>query len=534
MKKLSSLLFVLFFSSHLALAVDKPEDPTGIDSQFSNPTNLTDQQMEDARNFVHQGQRNRVYDEGCKNADGCKFEEGFPIESLIGKAYSIIGLMGGTSGPQLKMEATAAQKSEAAAKTAEAKAKDATAKEVKPEQDKKTDYCMIGAMVWEGVAGLLQQSLQKKADNTTTPGDAQLQALVSLQQTHKAREQTAQYQSYAWGAVTGCYIVMMSTASLDLSDPMIWVKAVGAATLTGLYIRKADKHKDAAEKVGLVIDSMEWAGKDCNPWTKTKCFCSEPTSKTVYQAQYQEVCVLNNGNYDTPKVALGCAAVEGKEIRYDKECKCKQSNSCLKSGLKAFNPDYGLNNNLMKDVNKTFDLLATGEYDKGELDRATLKTMATASRMKIRGLDKIKVPPLTAEQQSIAKELSQYMPERMAQIAAAAPPKSFSKIQEPNFSSGSLSKLSPKLRQQLAKSIDAGYTKKGGGSISSGSDEPEFTMPTFGSQKAAESGGAEVLEFAEKAQMKAEITNQPSTPIFEIISNRYQRSAWQKLDTQGY
>jgi hypothetical protein len=192
-----------------------------------------------------------------------------------------------------------------------------------------------------------------------------------------------------------------------------------------------------------------------------------------------------------------------------------------------------MNTNIMNDVNKTFDLLATGEYDKGELDRATLKTMATASRMKMKGLDKIKTPELSAEQQKMAKAMSEYMPAKLAQIAAASQPKSLSKIQEPSFNTAGLSKLSPKIRQQLAKSIDAGYGRKGGGNSSSGSDEPDFMMPTFGSKSTEQSGGAEVMEFAEKAQMKAEITNQPSTPIFEIISNRYQRSGWQKLDTQG-
>ncbi len=527
MKTVNALLIVLFLFQNLAMAVDQPPEPTGVDSQFSTPTNLTDQQMEDARTFVHQGQRDRVYQEGCEKADDCKLEEGFPVEMMIGKAYGMIGLFTGDGmSPNLNIKPTQAQIDAAKAKPP------VDGKAVEPERDKKKDYCMMAAMVWESVGGMLQQALQKKADNTTTPGDAQLQALVSLQQTHKARQETAKYQAYVYGAVTACYTTMMFTG-IDLSDPMLWVKFAGAGTLATLYGIKSEKHKKAAEKVGEVIDSMEWAGKNCNPWTRTTCFCSESTSKTIYPDQYQEVCVLNKGNFDTPKVALGCAAVEGKEIKYDKECKCKQSNSCLKSGLKGYNPKYGMNNNLMNDVNKTFDLLATGEYDKGELDRATLKTMATASRMKMKGLDKIKTPPLTTEQQKMAKAMSQYMPEKLAQLAAASKPSSLSKIQEPSFSSAGLSKLSPKLRQQLAKSIDAGYSKKGGGNSSSGSDEPEFTMPTFGSKSAEQSGGAEVMEFAEKAQMKAEITNQPSTPIFEIISNRYQRSGWQKLDTQG-
>jgi hypothetical protein len=527
MKTVNTFFIILFLIQNLAIAVDQPAEPIGVDSQFSTPTNLTDKQMENARTFVHQGQRDRVYQEGCKDADDCKFEEGFPVEMMIGKAYGMIGLFSGDGmSPNLNMKATTAQLETAKSKPL------VNGKPAKPDHDKKKDYCMMAAMVWESVGGMIQQALQKKADNTTTSGDAQLQALVSLQQTHKARQETAKYQSYVYGAVTACYVTMMFTG-IDLSDPMLWVKFGGAAALTGLYMKKAAKHRNAAEKVGQVIDSMEWAGKNCNPWTRTTCFCSESTSKTLYSAQYEEVCVLNKGNFDTPKVALGCASVQGDQIQYDKECKCKQSNSCLKSGLKGYNPEYGMNNNLMKDVNKTFDLLATGDYDKGELDRATLKTMATASRLKMKGLDKFNTPTLSDEQQKMAQALGDYMPEKLAQIAAASKPGSLSKIQEPSFSSGNLSKLSPKIKQQLARAIDAGYSKNGGGNSSSGSDGPDFTMPTFGSKNAEETGGAEVMEFAEKAQMKAEITNQPSTPIFEIISNRYQRSGWQKLDTQG-
>jgi len=517
----------LFLIQNLALAADGPAESNSIDGQFSTPTNLTDQQMENARTFVHQGQRDRAYDEGCKKIDDCKFDEGFPVEKLISTAYSTIGMVtAATSGMSLLKPATPEQ-----IKAVEGQTKNG--KPVKPDQDKQTDYCMMAAMVWEGVGGMIQQHLQQKADNTTTPGDAQLQALVSLQQTHKARQETAKYLSYVYGAVTTCYVGMMFTG-IDKKDPRFLLKLGASAALTGLYIRKAVKHRKAAEQVGLVIDSMEWAGKNCNPWTKTKCFCSESTSQKLYPNEFQEVCVLNNGNYETPKVALGCASSVGKEIKYDKECKCKQNNTCLKSGLKAFGTQMGEGMNFMNEANKTFELLNSGQYDKGELDRATLKSMATAGRFKMQGLDKLPSPALNPEQQKLAKAMSQYMPEKMAQLGAAAKPSTLSKIQEPSTNSASLSKLSPKIRQQLAKSIDAGYTNNAGGGSSSDSSDPEFSMPTFGAQTPEEAGGAEVMDFAEKAQMKAEISNQPTTPIFEIISNRYQRSGWQKLDTQGY
>ena len=492
-------------------------DSNSLDNQFSTPTNITDQKMNDAKDFVHKGIKDRVIEEKCSKINNCKEKEGFPLEMLIGKAYAVLGMISGSGGlPELNKPATKEQIGVA----------EEANKPTKPEQDKQKDYCMMMSMAYEAVGGMIQQSLQKKSDNTQGAGDAQLQALVSLQETHKARQKTAQYQSYVYGAVTACYTGLLVTKKVS-ADKSFILKISGAAALTGLFVAKAKKHKSAADKVGEVIAALDWAGKKCNPWTKTPCFCSELTSKKLYPAEYQEVCVLNHGNFETPKVALGCASVLENKIQYDKECKCKVNNSCAKSTLKAYNPSFGMGNNMMADANKIIDLLGSGEYDQGELDRASLRQAALASGIKFK--TEIPTPVLNDEQKRMADELKKFMPENVALFASASPSSNRSLIKEPSFDSASIEQLSDPVKEKLAEVIDVNY-KKGGTNLNSLGDDPEFTMPKIGKEEDKSQGGTEVIHFADKATAKAEVSQSSNAVIFDLISNRYRVSGWRKLE----
>jgi hypothetical protein len=519
------------------------DNPNSLDSQFATPTNLTDKQMNEAKDFIHQGQKDRIIKEKCAAANDCQDKgEGFPIETLIGKAYTVLGMFSGSGmmpeitmkvkpdkaaqGANLPGQEEAAAAPAAGAETAGAE-KAGAAKDANTKKEK--DYCMLIATAYETVGTLLQQQMQKKAENTTVDGDEQLQALVSLQETHKAREKTAKIQSYVYGGVTACYGAKLATGAV--ANPSFILKMGGAAALTGLFMKKAKKHKSAADKVGEVIAALDWAGKNCNPWTKSACFCSEPTSKERYPDQYQEVCVLNKGNFETPKIALGCTAVQEGKVAYDKECKCKQNNSCMKANLKAFNPKFGMGTNLMAGANKTFEMIGTGDIDQGELDRATLAQTALATKIKSKDDSKIKAPALTDDQKKMAEELKQYMPANAAALMASAQPTMDKpSLQDSTIGISSVSALSEKVKEKLGTAVNVSY-KKGGGYTDTSDDSFELPkMPGMGNDPKE---GTEVLTFAEKAVSKADVNNTPSTPIFDIISNRYRRSGWSKLDTEG-
>lgn len=526
-----------------SLVFGQPIDSSSsLDTQFANPSNLTDKQMDEAKNFIHEGQKERIIKEKCAAANNCQdTESGFPIESLIGKAYTVLGMFsGGGMMPELKMKpktkgATgtgATPEATPAASTEGAKAGGEAGKSGKDAGEKQKDYCMMIATAYEVVGGLMQSSLQKKAENTTVQGDEQLQALVSLQETHKARMKTAKYQSYVYGGVTACYGAMLAKGAVV--NPSFVLKMGGAAALTGLYLKKANKHKKAADKVGEVIAALDWAGKNCNPWTKTSCFCSEKTSKERYPTQYEEVCILNKGNFETPKIALGCAAVSNGKTTYDKDCKCKQTNTCMRTSLKMMNPTLGTSANLMADVNKQFEVLNSGIIDQGELDRASLAQSAMATKLRGKSVGKVKVPDLTPDQKKAAEELSNYMPGDAAGMMASAQPATDKPGLQDGSSIGSsaISKISPKIKEQLGEAIDGKY-QTGGGSDSFNKGDDEFVLPTMPGQETAKAESTEVMSFAEKAFSKADVSNSPSTPIFDIISNRYRRSGWSKLDTEG-
>lgn len=513
---------------------DKADD--SIDGTFSNPTNLTDKEMDNAKNFTHQGIRDRTMKEGCKSINDCKDEEGFPLEMLIGKAYAMMGMMSGGGGmPKLTGKITpddvkAAQDATADARKAATDAgRDASqVKDVEAKGKEKTDYCAMIAMANETLGGLMQQSMQQKAENNTAAAaqtDAQIQALTSLRETHKARAKTATFQAGVYTGVTACYAAMAATgAQMDIK---FIAKAGGAAALMGLYWKKVSKHKNAVKKVEAVMASMENAGKNCNPWTKSPCFCKEATSKTLYPMEYEDVCVLNKGNFETPKIALGCGSVAGGKISYDKECKCKQTNSCLKSGLKAYNPKFALGNNLMNEANKTFDMLNSGEFDEGRLNEARLNASAMASKMKLKTNQKIPKPNLTDEQKKIAEALTPYMAPALANMAAASDSSYKGGIAD-SAGSPSVSKLPDAVKEKLADAINVGY--KTGGGFQGVAEEPAFEMPMMPGQGGPQTPGTEIVSFAEAAVSKADVSNTPETPIFDIISNRYRRSGWQKLD----
>lgn len=505
-----------------------------LDQSFENPTELTDKQMSDAKGFEHSGIKDRAIKEGCAGLNDCKEEdEGFPIEMVIGKAYALLGMMSGGGGmmPGLTKKPEAKVEIEGPPNPADPPAPAAGAEKAETQPD----YCMMVAMGYETLGGVIQDHLQKKAETKNKEiQDTQVQALLNLKETHKARKTTANWQSAIYGGVTACYVGMAFTGEIA-TDWKYWAKLGGATALTALYIKKANKHDKAAKKVQLVIDSLPKAG-ECNPWTKTSCFCSEPTSKERYPANYQEVCVLNGGNFDTPKVATGCGAVVGGKLTFDEKCKCKETNSCMKSNFKTYNPEFSVATNYMNEANKAFDLLNSGMYDEGKVSAVSYAAGAMASKVKGK-LNTRTIPKvaLNDEQKKMAAELAAYVPAPLASVAAASNSDYSGGVKESAGSSAAaLGSLPSSLKEKLADTkIKANYRQGGGGSTyKPKSERPDFSFGFPKTGEAESASGTEVLSFAEQAISKADVNNTPETPIFDIISNRYRRSGWGKLEAE--
>lgn len=526
-----------------------------LNSVFNETADLTDEQAKQSKDFVHQGIKDQVITEGCKDLKNCTIEDdNGGVEKIIGQVYSTALPMvlsqfkstkknkdkgsskettnkSETSQPKSVEETSVADNSptegakgtEGSDKVAEGTDKSKEAKE------DGTDWCIIGAMGYEMASAAMQSKFQDKGSKTEAQiPDAQLRSLVNLKETHKARKKSATYQATAYGLVTSCYAASIAFGQLTMS----WqngVKMAGAALLTTLYMKKAKKHDRLAAKVQKVIDALPKTG-ECNPWTQSACFCTEKTSKELYPAEYHEVCELNKGNFDTPIAEMGCATqAQDGTVSIDDQCQCKKTNTCLKVKVSAINPSVSGAANLMSQMQAGNDLLNSGLYDEAKLSAYSTQAAAMGSKLS----RQIKNPEpesisLTPEQKDVARDLAGLVtPELAARVASATPDYPENSIAKP----GAAATLSNKKIEEKSATGAVNTRYKTGSSMNSGSRDngPGFVMPNLLGKKEQASASTEVINFANKAVENADVSNAPDTPIFDIISNRY-RHTWKRLD----
>ena len=541
------LMLLTCLISTLSLSVWAQED--SLNSAFETSGNLTDQEAKEAKDFVHQGIKDETIKTECekqglgecnqndvnKQGSVLKSDFGQALEQNIGKIYATIfggmGFLGG-SGPSVKV----VSKDTAAAAKEAGGYKNADGKDIKKKDaaEQKADYCAYAAIGYELISGYIQTSLQNKIESDLqSEKDIQLKSLLALKKTHEARRKTSLYQGTIYGATSACYIARAaSSQGRVVMDFQYWAKMSASAALSTLYYLKAKKHKDAAEAVQLVIDKLPKTG-DCNPWTKTMCFCSEATSKTTYPDLYQEICVLNKGNPETPKMALGCGVMDEKgKMSFDKECKCKQTNTCFKTKVTRTGLKFGFGSNMMNQANKGFDLLGSGDFDAGQFDSYALQTGSYAAKMRdkiaVKGAPKIN---LSEKEKKIANDLKSDLPPSVAAMVARTPSMSLPGASGDGGAKSAMDKLPKELKEKVAETEPVKYSSGGPGFESvAATNEEGFKFPTVGESE--NQSGTEVLTFAEQAVNNADVSNAPDTPIFDIISNRYLRSGMNRLQIE--
>lgn len=521
-----------------------------LDSVFSQAATMTDEEAKRAENWNHEGKKASVVTEKCATQSGLgkagcdenKIDDngailggsfGNTLENNIGKLYGVIfgaGFLTG-SGPKVNVaEKGAAKLTKEDKKTLKKNGEVTDANGKKTEQ--KNDYCIYAALGYELVAGMMQTAGQKQ-NATSIAGDPQLQALVSLKQAHKTRKRTALYQALIYDATLACYIARMTGVmggGKVVADFSYWAKMAGAGVLAGLYHTKSAKHGKAEKAVQKVIDALPKTG-ECNPWTGTACFCKEPSSKTLYAPEYEEVCVLNAGNSETPKGQLGCGVLKDGVMSFDQACECKKTNSCYKASASGYSASFNLGSNFMNDANKGYGLLSDGSFDQGAFDGYSAGAFANAKRV---SSNVVPSPApslnLSANQKKLAADMKGLgaLGTAMAASDDYTPPGGGLM----NSGSTSLAALSPEIKKKLEAETVSAY-KQGGPGFDANSDdsEPQIVMPSLDGESKTENG-TEILSFAEQAVNQADVTKAPETPIFDIISHRYRASGWNKLQAE--
>lgn len=551
MKKLLcfSLAFQMAFAPTLVMGQT-------LNESFSTTKPLTDQEQDQANNYFHQGIAGDYLKKECgkltkeyKTQLGCQDESGAPgqvlggslggiLEEMIPKLYGMIGMVAmATGGGTIKMKPKGGDAS-SPPKTDPPKTGDAKSGDKAAEGEEKKDVCIYIPMAGEAISQVTQQMSEKNIQQQMSDKqkqnslrDQQKESLYAVANVHKTRAKTAEMQGAIFAATAACYTAYVASgASLAGKDGAMMMVKIGAAGLVSyIYFQKAKKHKDYAAAVKKVADGLPGDG-ECNPFTQTQCFCAESTSQKSDPTNFVKVCVppeLANNGKGNPN-AIPCATIQNGQAKVDTNCSCKRNNSCLNGQLqaRAASIDFGGVN--MADPLRLLNEM-NGEFDSEKIapivGSLNARTKAALAKMPVGDIPSVS---LNDKNRQLAKELNRMgVPARAAAFGAGS---NIAPVSPSSISSGALSAVPRFEEDDSSGPKGTGYNPStGSGSRSRGSNGTDFANPFA---KGGKQDAVQVETFAEQAFAQAEITKDTSVGIFDLISNRYRRSAWNKFDLE--
>ena len=538
----------------------------GFESGFDDVKLLTDEEQVEANDYYHAGLAQERKDQACAESDLASdlctnSQSGFNTKGMqtlemmipmISKAYSMI--LGNTSitmgtgemvtkgtgddvltytkndkgqwvNKQLvKKDGEAAQVVEKPVDDMEAKIESG---EVTEKTEKKKDYCAMIPMASEMGAQIymtMQSSEIEQQYQQADPAYKQKESLYAVQSSQIAQKKASIVQTAGWGVTSACYVGYMIAGGY--TDPMLYAKLGASALIATFYGFKIKAHQDRADGIQEILDGFPDQG-ECNPHTQTTCFCSEASSMTSDPGNYQKVCVpppfANRFNQDP----FACVDAGGKS---DPNCLCAQNNTCIDAALKSGFAKLGLNPNSLAGPLKALEPLTKGA-GAGELGNAHQQNMAMArkalNKFKPKKLPSFKLSP---KQKELAREMTKLgVPPAAAAMIAAQPVKSspagasLAGLKgDGKFGNGAMRKGSTNSKMRFS----GGGRNRGSGRFKTSSSNSRNSRSKGGS------GGGVVLvdDLQRKAASRAEINRDSGKNIFDIITYRYNMSAWKRFE----
>lgn len=509
------------------------------DGQNQNPEDLTDAERVLSDEFVHQGLAQRKFDEECgkdENKRICRGIEGerefLGMDSstvkIIAKAYGmIIGLAGGDltarSEPVFGGSESGADAGAEGAEGAE--------NTESGEDESQTDYCKYGAVVTEVIATTQQQLDQQEINSVpTNQQTAQAQQLHKAARSHRARAKQAKVQAIGWGGTAVCYTGMLAFAQLDFN---LGLKLAGSWLLAGFFKSEIDAHNGYADKVLEIANQLPGKG-DCNPITERNCYCSQPETQ-------------NDTTHCLPSIQRRLAQKSGipvscvdERLRADPACDCRATGTCFAKGFEQKLGDLGFSDIALQGIKPLGDL-SNGSLGSANLSSGGLKNAALNRKFRKEAekkLQELDAPNLSKSQLAEAKAAE-----------AAGVPSTFAKIlaSQPLNNKGQKFLAGLKAGGKNGKGLFRGGRKKrgnnalvykGSGNFQAGKrggkkgENFDFLKNLKGKKK-RKTASAKTLRFGDAKKQaalnKAQI-NGKDTPIFDIISLRYRKSGFKRLD----
>ncbi len=507
---------------------------TALDKVNDDSPEVTDQQEEASKRYIHQGLAQKKTEDMCADGRGgfsdiCDedhyaFDSGGmrTLETLL-PALTAAYAMFSSMGPGGKFDA---QKTDKAGNLVEPPP-NADGSPGEPETTEETDYCGYIAMVSEAAGtaytALKDENIEANYESAE-PEARQAASFYAIADSHKTMAKGAQMQFYSWTATSACYVAYLTQAAYQ-GDWKVKAKLGASVVIAMYYQKKTDAHKEREKLLIQMAGELPQAG-DCNPYTKKSCFCAEETSANSDPSNFRNFCVPRElaNRSGKGKDAFVCVDQKGKA---DAECACVKTNTCIDRKLKIAGVNLGLGSTVMRDPLAALRPISKGFSDAG-VNAAAGRNLALA-RKTLKNLKLKNVPKLNSKQKNIAKGLFKSgLPKAASLVLAKGFKGAGAKL--PSSATAGLSggRLGRFGKNKKAVAAISSRIRKGR-SNTKARNKRGNPFSRFGKKRAKNSAGVHIEDWAKKAEREAEIVNDTSKGIFDIISYRYRISAWRQF-----
>lgn len=485
----------------------------GASTKITSADGLTDQEKQLSENFVDQAGANRIIKEKCvgEMKEACSGSEvdhkvmgmNPMMVKAIGQAYATFGVMGDGFLP------LSAPKADPASKNPD----EQTTKE------KPTDYCKYIPAATEAIALFTQKNTVQvlSAGGETS----QKEQLLKAAKSHDGRAEQAQIQAAGWYGGAACYAANAAAGNFAVDKNLI-IKVAAATFLGTIYQSEVANNKEYAKKTRDIANSLPGKGS-CNPITENECYCSTPeyaNDPNYCQAQ------IAQRNAPTSFTKVVCT---NDELKIDPSCNCVKTNSCFDKFLENQGAaTLQIGSAFGTSPFKPIASLARGKLEGGTLNSNSFSgTSAIAKKALNEFMSKIPGDngPLSLNQKALADAfIEKGLPANVSHLMAQNPP-------PPSAMNAGLAKangLGSYIEARNAPGRNNVLQFSGGNGLGVGGKNNEKKdsgiNDLLGKLNNKGATNSKILEFAEKAQARASQISKPDTPIFEIISLRYQTS----------
>ena len=355
-----------------------------------------------------------------------------------------------------------------------------------------------------------------------------------------------------WGPGKGFKALYMTPMSRLVLSGIMTVNNVFMIKKTNSEKKKAEDRKKFIENLKLqVLDAGNAFGcssTDRNSnLDRPECYCYQDGGTLNPSRSKSKTCAAYfggkpelSGNSNNSLAASSSKTCMTKSGAFDEKCSCKTSNTCATFNSRISASNVPGSTNLLGGLPTTLDGLNSGSLSAQDVNATDMtKLAARANSINEKLLNDPKNKKLALQAQKAKADGEKIMRDMQAQIASSNPGlASTSSDRSSSFlgstnPSDALDKMKADLKQDI-KGYEGGVVNMNSGAGAAKRDEFSLDGLNAGGVTIADEGleNQEKLDEIMAAQYEmgdSEINSDPGANIFQILTNRYQRSGMRRL-----